>query len=1856
MSAKCGNSSKYFPLLMGVFAKDVSETKENFKKFVENTFLDPDSIYRMFMSGVDRNATPTPQHEIEQVSSRTGLKVNTNSDVSQQYYIADATEYNKMKTDFTKTMISLSVFNLETETFIDPNQMIGDVSVLNKGIFEYKKSLLNTIADYIGENVGDLDSISINEVNDIFNNVLSKFESVINHIVERDANYYKAYNAFVTLKTFDNLLAEFTPFIKINHEYRKSSPYSKQRYVYAGPNVSHYTGFSNNEFSDIGDMVSDLAQILLKYIPEINSRGEIINGTSISLSGFNSVMGKLKMWAEDSTNFEIQEELKKGTLMDVGKLIDLYEQALSTNQSIMPEHITYLRSKLAGIRRFIYGPKMSQDIKNMFTHLMEKTVPSSYVGYVDIGGKLEMRNLTERTVLMQSKFLDEVIEAASVYWRNNKTQFDKLLKKYDIVIQGDRIKIGDAVIIRALTGPIFVDGFIKNFEKIVGDIAQLIVADDVDNVSQQVNPNKKLTSLQLYAPILGTILFNANSGENGKLNYGQSRDLAKVLSVINGSDTINVIKNAEGNNLPLYQMTCLAYLHRNVFNEITKQLENDLDYGSPYYDNAVFRNIHNIKSPKIRSEVSINDNVRTAAKLNESDVMHLAIGYDFYQNLITKQSQSDTGNSRSGIIGLQSHVYSDKNKHYIMQFDLNNTWDFGKFGSFNFKNILDNYFKSANKSDLDPILNVWFDTNKAQIESTLNIIFEDYEIATGQRFNNLSELKSYLSKNKIDKIRQQFSDANIEFVDEIHASKIGKNWTVNETIENFANIFTDRKKFDQFVSDQFNQFLKETQKTWKTLSKDKNIVESFKTQLPQFVNGNTLLKEVNGKINPLLYAYFVTDSFLTNEYNKMMVGNVYAHPNKNNESPNAKNYLQHSLAARWIAQVKRMVIYGATYHSYAQGLKYGVPERVKMAVIDDIKANVQNISGMSDNIDSMDGSGYTSPFLSRWQNVSLIDTAVGANKKTIYHDIDARYGLPKLLKWAEYEITNALRRNAQDVSLENMFKKMHDFKFSNTFSYTQNFDNLYFRDKNTGIYYKINQIIIENGKATRKLEQVDKFGESTNNFSIDKLDADSIYNLDQIFGGAWAMELNSLTNNLQYSEKNLDYVNKIICDNNLKDNMIGWLVNKSAMKVGTSNLNPSSSWFNDEPLRTTTMSTKFGGVQMNADHELDEAEVTEMTQMISSLEQNGFTHDIAMRTYEEIGKFCHDAIAKIQDVIYKGDKEELYKIFGKAVVKAFASGTKDTLGLAQSFIKLAQKSFDDNKIDYKIPFSSASINGIFNSTVTSSLIRDAIRRHYDGVAAVLNPSYNVVQYYTIGSNNYRYEELIDQIQKITKGTEFEGLTLDDATNKVYIKDINGNLVLNPFINNILPDYPIDFEDTIVIFNEPNGDGTYNRLGESTILPYEIVKIDSYEKYDYYKHHEPRTMMRWALKPKNLKGSDTTFVANGRTYSMFESPHTKVLHYFIEAKLAANDLNSLKDEIHANVVEELKSVTSNPDIINDVFNDRWNNILNVLQPFITNGQDINISKVLPNVKKLLYKKQQELLNSIADGKMIQWGNEILIPQSYKVVPAQIIMGKLYAKQLGLLPGDSIATIKQQGPQFFKNRMLGYFVDDNPNVFTYDWTLFDGTGNVLYVKLRTPQVSKLYQNSSPNSDYKTIEGDIYFDGKEICSADGKQFITYLDEDGKQRDVVIVDSVDRLQELKNSKVFPLVQRNYRVDNCKELVKEEFGEDVSIQLTTRNKKDKWTVRNIAEFDNDQQIVNALAENQDYSFDKYINKLAKRKYNSFIKSLNFVGTRIPCQSMQSFAPMEVITLTDSETNEIFAPVNIFYLEGSDLDKRYMFR
>lgn len=84
--------------------------------------------------------------------------------------------------------------------------------------------------------------------------------------------------------------------------------------------------------------------------------------------------------------------------------------------------------------------------------------------------------------------------------------------------------------------------------------------------------------------------------------------------------------------------------------------------------------------------------------------------------------------------------------------------------------------------------------------------------------------------------------------------------------------------------------------------------------------------------------------------------------------------------------------------------------------------------------------------------------------------------------------------------------------------------------------------------------------------------------------------------------------------------------------------------------------------------------------------------------------------------------------------------------------------------------------------------------------------------------------------------------------------------------------------------------------------------------------------------------------------------------------------------------------------------------------------------------------------------------------------------------------------------------------------------------------------------------------------------------------------------------------------------------------------------------------LIKMLNDDQLIRQGKYFDKKAERIYNSFIKSLNIVGTRIPCQSMQSFVPMEIVMFCDSTVNEIYLPASITWIQGSDydIDKQYL--
>ena len=60
---------------------------------------------------------------------------------------------------------------------------------------------------------------------------------------------------------------------------------------------------------------------------------------------------------------------------------------------------------------------------------------------------------------------------------------------------------------------------------------------------------------------------------------------------------------------------------------------------------------------------------------------------------------------------------------------------------------------------------------------------------------------------------------------------------------------------------------------------------------------------------------------------------------------------------------------------------------------------------------------------------------------------------------------------------------------------------------------------------------------------------------------------------------------------------------------------------------------------------------------------------------------------------------------------------------------------------------------------------------------------------------------------------------------------------------------------------------------------------------------------------------------------------------------------------------------------------------------------------------------------------------------------------------------------------------------------------------------------------------------------------------------------------------------------------------------------------------------------------------LSSRRYESFLVQLRLIAARIPTQSMQSFMPLEVVAFTESETNDVYIPKSLIWLEGAKLVK-----
>lgn len=178
------------------------------------------------------------------------------------------------------------------------------------------------------------------------------------------------------------------------------------------------------------------------------------------------------------------------------------------------------------------------------------------------------------------------------------------------------------------------------------------------------------------------------------------------------------------------------------------------------------------------------------------------------------------------------------------------------------------------------------------------------------------------------------------------------------------------------------------------------------------------------------------------------------------------------------------------------------------------------------------------------------------------------------------------------------------------------------------------------------------------------------------------------------------------------------------------------------------MSLRYGGIQMNADHDLDESAVTEMSQVISALIQRGNCFNMVKMMYEDIGRVALEAIDKIKAANESDNSNDIFEAIGHALIDTFNAGNKNTIGLTQAFVSRFEQLLKSGKknVKFTLPLSAETITPAFFATVGAMLNKRGIKRKYAGLGGYQCPSYNVMRHYNYGGSNMNYEEICNIVR------------------------------------------------------------------------------------------------------------------------------------------------------------------------------------------------------------------------------------------------------------------------------------------------------------------------------------------------------------------------------------------------------------------------------------------------------------------------------------------------------------------------------
>lgn len=519
-------------------------------------------------------------------------------------------------------------------------------------------------------------------------------------------------------------------------------------------------------------------------------------------------------------------------------------------------------------------------------------------------------------------------------------------------------------------------------------------------------------------------------------------------------------------------------------------------------------------------------------------------------------------------------------------------------------------------------------------------------------------------------------------------------------------------------------------------------------------------------------------------------------------------------------QFKRNVIIPATLQHPLTGMINGVANKVNAAVAYDMSAPVNNLRE-SDEIDSQDGSSTMSPIQVILENNSLGDQRVGTNRKPIWDD-QTNDLTSFLAKFASFGQTNSMMlQSLQSNSAQyNMFKKMHNIRWNGTIDLTKNINQFqqtmydqeevsrWFREAILGgekLFYKnqLGEIVqvtdfgrdnsgyftVETilGKGSNKVYHY--FSDATSEHSTTGGEGfhtiDSLYELFVALGGINCTNAKGVTSEFSNQVLTNFVINvghkvnpKVTSVKDivqpLKDKFVAYVFNNSAVKNGAKNINSADVWTNNAPLNTFQLNIQGLGIQLNADHDVVDSELTEFSQVVAACAAYGKDFKSVNEIYYGLAESAFQASEQELTNIsryfkdYAEDpskaKYQLYKIVGKLIVQSKSNSDMDlTEKLKQEINKEFKVNKDNSSSGLKIPFSDPSIYTQFITNITSVINSKSIKRKHPGSGYVMAPGYNVVQYFqwfdpkTRTYRKFLFEDALKRARNDFKGKLRSGL-------------------------------------------------------------------------------------------------------------------------------------------------------------------------------------------------------------------------------------------------------------------------------------------------------------------------------------------------------------------------------------------------------------------------------------------------------------------------------------------------------------------